>query len=183
MKKILTIIAITGLLASCTTEQKTEENQIDIVETTEQITTKIALGEFDNKAGDFVDQEIMVSGIVDHVCKHGGKKMLLVADDGDIHVLSETRFNDSLKGSEIVVTGIVREERFDEAYCLKMEEDNIKSHSEGETDDKLFKRKKEHIASLRDSMKSAGVDYISDYSLEYVSHKEKPAGTTTKEGL
>lgn len=182
-KKILTIVALTGLIASCGGEQQTEENQNETTIEIEQTIPEIALGEFDTKAGDYVDKEIMVTGIVDHVCKHGGKKILLVNDYGDIHVLSETRFNDTLMGSEILVTGIVREERLDEAYCLKMEEDNIKSHSEGETDDELFERKKEHIASLRDSMKTAGVDHISNYSLEYVSHKEKIAETTTEEKL
>ncbi len=182
IKKILTIAAIAGLFASCAGEQ-TDENQTETTVETEQSTPEIALGEFDTKAGEYVDNEILVAGIVDHVCKHGGKKILLVTDDGDVHITSETRFNDSLKGSEIWVTGIVREERLDEAYCLKMEEDNIKSHSEGETDDELFERKKEHIASLRDSMETAGVDHISNYSLEYVSHKEKIAETSTKENL
>ncbi len=182
-KKLLTIVAIAGLFASCGGEQQTEENQNELTVQTEQTIPEIALGEFDAKAGEFIDSEILVTGIVDHVCKHGGKKILLVTDDGDVHVESETRFNDSLKGSEIIVTGIVREERLDEAYCLKMEEDNIKSHSEGDTDDELFERKKEHIASLRDSMEIAGIDHISNYSLEYVSHKEKLAETTTKEEL
>ena len=183
IKKILTIAAIAGLFASCGGEQQTEENQTETTVETEQATPELALGEFDTKAGEFVDQEILVSGIVDHVCKHGGKKILLVTDNGDVHVESETRFNDSIAGSEIIVTGIVREERLDEAYCLKMEEDNIKSHSEGDTDDELFERKKEHIASLRDSMKTAGIDHISNYSLEYVSHKEKIADTKTEDKL
>ncbi|OQY04833.1 MAG: hypothetical protein B6I20_02365 [Bacteroidetes bacterium 4572_117] len=172
IKKFLTIVAIAGLFASCGGEQQTEENQTETTVETEKTTTEIALGEFDTKAGEFVDQEILVTGIVDHVCKHGGKKILLVNDDGDVHVESETRFNDSIAGSEIIVTGIVREERIDESYLLQMEEDNIKSHSEGETNDDLFNRKKEHIATYRDSMKTTGVDHFSNYSLEYVSHKE-----------
>ena len=182
IKKFLTIAAIAGLFASCTGEQ-TEENRTETTVETEQTIPEIALGEFDTKAGEFVDQEIMIAGIVDHVCEHGGKKLFIVSDEGNVHVESETRFNDSLAGSEILVTGIVREERLDEAYCLKMEEDNIKSHSEGETNDELFERKKEHIASLRDSMKTAGIDHISNYSLEYVSHKEKLTETTTEEKL
>ena len=182
-KKILTIAAIASLFAACTGEQQTDESKTEMSVNTEQTTPEIALGDFETKAGEYVDNEILVSGIVDHVCKHGGKKLLLVTDDGDVHIVSETRFNDSIMGSEIVVTGIVREEKLDEAYCLRLEEDNIKSHSEGETNDELFDRKKEHIAFLRDSMKTASVDHISNYSLEYVSHKEKITETNTKENL
>ena len=171
IKKLLTFVVIAGLFASCVGEQKTDDNQNGNTVSTEQTVPEIPLVDFNEKAGEYVDHEIIVSGIVDHVCKHGGKKILLVSDSADVHIMSDTRFNDSLKGSEIIVTGIVREERFDEAYCLKMEEDNIKSHSEGNTDDELFKRKEKHVASLRDSMKAAGVDYISNFTLEYVSHK------------
>ncbi len=74
-------------------------------------------------------------------------------------------------GSEILVTGIVREFRVDEAYCNKMEEDNIKSHGEGQTSEEQFNKKKEHIAYYRDSMKTAGVDHLSYYSLEFLELK------------
>lgn len=183
IKKFLTIVAIAGLFASCGGGQQTDENQTEANVETEQTTPEIALGDFESLAGNHVDSEILVSGIVDHVCKHGGKKILLATDDANVHVMSETRFNDDLMGSEIIVTGIVREERYDESYCLKMEEDNIKSHSEGETDDELFERKKEHVAFLRDSMKTAGVDHLSSYSLDYVSHIEKKVETKTEEKL
>jgi hypothetical protein len=172
LKKILTIAAIAALFASCGNEQKTEENKTETsVETTQAETPEIILGEFDQKAGEFIDKEVKVKGIVDHVCKHGGKKILLVSDDGDVHVNSDTRFEDTLTGNEVVVTGIVREMRIDEGTCLKDEEDNIKSHSEGNTENELFERKKKQIAFYRDSMKAAGVDHLSFYSLEYVSLK------------
>lgn len=133
----------------------------------------LALGEFDNKAGEYIDREIMVEGIVDHVCKHGGKKLFLVSEEGDVHVESEERFDETLAGSQVVVNGIVREFRVDEAYCLKMEEDNIQSHKKGETDEDLYAQKMEQIKFYRDSMQTAGVDHLSFYSIEYVSLEVK----------
>ncbi len=169
MKNIFLAIAICLLIISCKTENKkvennTKKNEVEIVET-----PLLTLGEFDTKAGEFVGKEIQIKGIVDHVCKHGGKKILLVTDEGDAHVFSEERFDEALMGSEIKVTGIVLEERIDEAYCLKMEEDNIKSHSEGVSNQEQFENKKKHIQQLRDQMKEKGVDHISNYSLQYVS--------------
>ena len=100
------------------------------------------------------------------------KKFLLVTDVGRVHVTSDTRFEEELIGSEIAINGVVAEERIDEAYLLKMEEDNIKSHSEGQSSDEQFAAKKKHIQEYRDQMKANNTDHISNYSLEYVSHVE-----------
>ena len=171
MKKIISIIIIAVLFTACKTESNKSvdtEKQIEIsVET-----PFLAMAEFDTKAGDYVNKEVKIQGIVDHVCKHSGKKLLVVTDDGSVHITSDTRFEDTLTGSEISLTGIVLEERIDEAYCLKMEEDNIKSHSEGGTNQEQFENKKNHIQQYRDQMKSENKEYLSTYSLQYVSHTE-----------
>ena len=104
--------------------------------------------------------------------KNCGKKLFIVSDEGDASIFSEEPFDLALKGSEISVTGVVVEERIDEAYCLKMEEDNIKSHSEGQSNDDQFEAKKQHIQEYRDYMKANNTDHISNYSLQYVSHSE-----------
>jgi hypothetical protein len=173
MKNFVFILTILGLfLAACGSEGETKETT-DSTETAQVVdeTPMVKIGEFDVVAANYVDKTVKVKGIVDHVCRHGGKKLFLVDDDGDLHVESEERFNDSLMGTEITVTGIVREFRVDEAYCLKMEEDNIKSHGEGQTNKEQFEQKKKHIAEYRDSMKTAGVDHLSFYSLEFVELK------------
>lgn len=174
IKKLLTVVAIAALFASCTGEAGSKENtETSLNESIQTTLPMIALSEFDAKAGEYVDKEVNVEGIVDHVCKHGGKKLFLVSDDGDVHVESDERFDDELVGSEVIVTGLVTEFRVDESYCLKMEEDNINSHSEGDTDDELFERKVADIEYYRDSMSTAGVDHLSYYSLEFVSLIEK----------
>jgi DNA/RNA endonuclease YhcR with UshA esterase domain len=168
MKKYVFIFALIGVLAACGSEGETNETS-DSTETAKvDETPMIKIGEFDAVAGEYIDKTVKVKGIVDHVCRHGGKRLFLVDDEGDLHVESEERFNDSLMGNEVTVTGIVREFRVDEAYCMQEEEDNIKSHSEGQTNTEQFEQKKQHIAEYRDSMKVAGVDHLSFYSLEFV---------------
>lgn len=173
IKRFLLIAIVAAFLASCGGEATTNEtdNTNDTIVSAEvnEIPTLI-LGEIQEKAGEYVDQEIKVVGIVDHICKHGGKKIFLVSDDADIHVNGEERFDEALTGSEITVTGIVREFRVDEGYCLQQEEDNIQSHKKGDTDEDLYEMKREQIQFYRDSMASAGVDHLSFYSLDYVSH-------------
>ena len=169
MKNTVIIILIALAFTACKneTKQKEQANSV-IIEQTE--TPILAIADFDTEAGMYVGKEIAVKGIVDHVCKHGGKKLLLVNDEADVHIVSDERFDEDLVGNEITLTGIVLEEVIDEAYCLKMEEDNIKSHSEGKSDEAQFEAKKNHIKQYRDYMKENNVDHISNYSLQYVSH-------------
>lgn len=169
MKKLVFAISIMLIATSCANQSDNQEQ--DVVEVIEiQAIPMLSIADFDTEAGNYVNEEVQLEGIVDHVCKHGGKKLLLVNDDGDVHITTdEDRFSDDLIGEEIIVNGIVEEFRVDEEYCLQMEEDNIKNHSEGETDDELYERKMHSIQAYRDSMQNEGVDHLSYYSLVYVS--------------
>jgi len=169
MKKIVFLLALTISFISC----KTETEKVEGVKETKVIETPmLAIGEFDAKAGEFVNQEIQIKGIVDHVCLHGGKKILMVTDEGDVHVTSDERFDESLKGSEITLTGVVVEERIDESTCLQIEENFIKSHSEGKTSEEQFKEQQKNIQQYRNEMKTENKAYISSFSLKYVNHSK-----------
>ena len=174
MKKILFLAVITLLALSCSNKSENENPEIAKQAEAAYTPVTITLAEFDTRAGEFVDKEVKVQGIVDHVCKHGGKKLLLVNDDGDVHVTSDDRFDDELIGSEVIITGIVREYRVDEGECMRMEEDNIKSHKEGKTDKEQYEQKMAMIKEYRDEMKEKGVDHLSFYSLEFVSLEKVP---------
>lgn len=169
MKHIVFLITLAVLFISC----KSETKEIGGVNETKTIEIPmLAIGEFDAKAGEFVNKEIQINGIVDHVCKHGGKKILMVTDDGDVHVTSDERFDEDLKGNEISLIGIVVEERIDESTCLQMEENNMNSHSEGNTNEEQFNQQQKIIQQYRDEMKAENKAYISNYSLKHVSHSK-----------
>lgn len=172
MKKLIIILGISGLLLSCSNKNEQLDEVNNALEAEKAMTPPdLSIAEFNTKAGDFVGAEVRVKGIVDHVCKHGGKKILLVNDDGDIHITSEERFPEELVGEEIYVNGIVEEFRVDEGYCMQMDEDNIQSHKSGNTDSELFEQKKHSIQAYRDSMEAAGVDHLSYYSMSFVSYE------------
>lgn len=181
MKKLLIIVSFFALLLSCADGAKKKD--ADAAKDTEitSETPMLALSEFDAKAGDFIDKEVQVKGIVDHVCKHGGKKILLVNDNGDVHVESEKRFDDSMVGDEITLNGVVSEFRVDEAYILKKEEDHLQNHKEGTDSKEMYDKKMKQLTFYRDSMKTAKVDHISYYSLDYISHKVDKEGEKKEE--
>jgi len=174
MKKSILFLSALVLSISCVDsnkkDNKTEASTIESTETTIEKPV-LALADFDVTAAKWVNKEVQVKGIVDHVCKHGGKKLLLVNDNGDVHIESETRFDDALIGDEITLTGIVKEFKVDEAYCLQKEEDHLQNHKEGTDSEDVYKEKIKQIQVYRDSMKVAGVDHLSFYSLDYVSHQ------------
>ena len=172
MRKIAIAILLITFLVSCKNDKKETQKETNPIEKSTEVTNRISIDNFDIKAGEFVNQKIAITGIVDHICKHGGKKLLLVSDNTKIHVTSNKRFEDTLIGSEITLSGIVKEEIIDEAYCLKLENDNIKNHSEGRNNSDDFKKKEMHIQKYRDEMKQKNTDHLSNYSLEYISHKE-----------
>jgi len=166
VKRILILLSVVFILGSCKNETNNDQKESDST----NITT-VELKNFDTEASKFVDQQIKITGIVDHVCKHGGKKVVLVNQDGtaSVHVESEISFSDTLIGSELTLVGIVREFRVDEAYCQQLEDDAMTQHSDGDDADAQQSKKMEEAQFYRDSMKTAGVDHLSFYSLEFVS--------------
>ena len=183
IKKLLFVSAIVALFASCgeETNTTTTPNDTATVETVKSAeATEILMSDFDKKAADFVGKEVKVSGIVDHVCKHGGKKILLVDGDNSIHVFNDERYDEALAGSKVSVIGVVEEEKVDSASLAELLKHEEGSHGDkaNEEDAKRIERVKEYIKTMQDSLKKTGVDHFSDYSLKYVSHTEEATDTT-----
>jgi len=172
MRNFILVLCIAISMLSC----KTETKKTPINNTTEteqkQETPKLTLGEYGTKAGDFVDKEIQLNGLVNYVCTHSGKKLFIVSDEGDASIFSEEPFDLALKGSQITVNGIVVEERIDEGYLIQWEEDNNNGYSKGNTEKEQFENIKKIIQDYRNTMKADSVDHISNYSLKYISHAE-----------
>lgn len=122
----------------------------------------LGLAEFREKAGELVGTKVILEGMVIHVCRHGGDKMFITADDPDIRIKITASgdmavFQPELEGSYVVVTGIVEE----------METEVI---GEGELhDDEDHEDDEDHVNHY----------HKPQYSVSYISYivKEAPAGT------
>lgn len=174
IKKIFLLSAVVLIFAACGDDNSNNDSLNDTTDVVVSELTEILLTEFDAKAGEFVGKEVEVSGIVDHVCKHGGKKILLVDGDYSLHVYNDERFDEAISGSKVVVTGIVEEERVDSAFLAERLKHEEGSHGgDNEADVEHLEMMKEHIQLMMDSLKKEGVDHFSNYSLKYVSHSEE----------
>lgn len=95
--------------ASTGEEQTTQEEEVVVKEEP----TMLSLADFKTKAETLVGKEVILEGDVIHVCKHGGKKMFITADDPDVRIKITTdgeqiaAFDTELEGSHVKVHGIV----------------------------------------------------------------------------
>ena len=181
---ILTVIAFFVTSCDCDDKSKESQNSNNEIAADEEVTT-IKMANFDDKVGDYVGKKIKIKGTVDHICKHGGQKLFVVSETSDARVKVTpdeeiAAFNAELEGDEIVILGIVEEQRIDEAYLREWEEE-IKAGSDmsdgkgegvhlggkvekgGEHSD--IAEEMEKVNNLREMIKESGTDHLSFYSI------------------
>jgi len=99
---------------------------------------EISLSDIITKPESFLNKTVTTVGTVDHVCKHGGKKMLIFAStpEESIHVNASdtvTIFNAEINGSDVLVTGIVKENKTTKAQVIKMMSEREEAVEKGNT--------------------------------------------------
>jgi len=187
MKKYMLIFTVIALIAtSCDCEDNSKETKANdnSVAVVDEVAT-VNMVDFDDKVGDYVGKKIRIKGTVDHICSHGGQKLFVVSEGSDARVKVTpdeeiAAFNAELEGDKVVITGIVEEQRIDEAYLREWEEE-IKAGSDL-TDDKGegvhlggkvekggehsdIAEEMEKVNNLRDMIKESGTDHLSFYSI------------------
>jgi hypothetical protein len=192
MKKIIILLTVIALFTtSCENAQKNTEssnNKSDVVVADEIAILNIA--DFDNEAGNYVGKKVQLEGTVDHICKHGGQKLFLVSDKSDARIKVTpdeeiAAFNAELEGDNIVLVGIVEEQRIDEDYIREWEEE-IKSgidmgddkgegsHLGGKMEkggvDADTEAEMKKIENLRDMLNKSENNYLSFYSVLCTSY-------------
>lgn len=172
IKKILGVAALIAMLASCGNKTQKEEN-------TEKEITKVTVDEVLADMQKYVDQEVLISGTVNHVCSHGGKRMFIMGSDPDAAVKITPNnvigvFEKELEGSDVLVTGVLKELRIDESYVTKLEKevsegaDNeaIHDHSAGTHDEEAEDEKKAQLDAMRNKIAESEQGYYSQFWIE-----------------
>lgn len=174
IKKVLGILAVTTIMFSCgNKEQKKEETCCD---------KEIAVVTVDQVMADlqaYVDKSILIEGTVNHVCSHGGKRMFIMGQNPDVAIKITPNdkigvFEKELEGSHVLVTGILKELRIDEAYVANLEEevsegaDNeaIHDHSAGTHSEEADNEKKAQIEIMRSNIAESENGYYSQFWIE-----------------
>ena len=178
LKKALLFSFVAIFAISCNQNTPKEETQ-----------AVLTVGELITKAPELAGKEVSFSGTVDHVCKHGGKRMFLVGATAEERMKvtlgeGELAFKPEMEGSDVLVKGIVEELKIDKAY-LDQWESEVMSETEGEAASKVHMGEPGHeknennknddlekIADFRKQIAESGKDHVSFFSVNCISFEE-----------
>jgi hypothetical protein len=184
-KSILLFFAIAALSVGC--------NNAELKMDTESESIGLTVTEFKQRAEEFAGETVIVKGLVNHACRHSGKRMFIVdpetseglrVDAGKI----VAGFDNSLEGSMVLVTGVVMERRIDEAYLNEWEAEvheecaaeqayneaeiaNVENGEETEEQENESSEDLERISRLRQQVLESEKGYISFFHLECTSYE------------
>jgi hypothetical protein len=187
MRKLLFLIIPVALLgACCNNSNKTTTTASTVTKECESI----SVDSFLVIAGDYVDKELTVKGTVDHVCKHGGKRVKIFSSCASKTIHGEAGegvgpFNVELEGSDVCLTGTVLETRIDMAYVDEWEakekeameqnaEESEMEHKEGVD----HHAKLDEIKKHREEIEASEKGYIAFYALNVTKFHECKTSTT-----
>lgn len=138
IKKILILSVFAVFFASCTNTQNPSADTESAEQEINAELVSLTIADFDEQAANYVGKEVQIAGLVNHTCKHGGKRMFIIDVETEQTVKIEageniTSFDAELEGSEVIVNGIINELIIDEAYLLEWEaeiEEEMKNPTE-----------------------------------------------------
>lgn len=162
MYRTMILVVAVALFTACNSETKKT--------TTDDEIRAVTLEELSTSATDLQNSMVEVTGMVDHVCKHGGQKMFLSNKTGDTRLLirvsqSIPEFDVALEGSNVKVTGKLV------ATMIEEEDD----HHEEEHDAKASDGEKSDEDCETDTVVEEGTDACTaniTYHIEAVSYSE-----------
>lgn len=177
MKRILLpIFAVSLLLGACNNQKASKSEALPV-----------DLTEVKSKAPELIGKLISLEGMVVHVCRESGKRLFL--GDNSFKVLATNQvptFKVEWEGSDVTITGYLKEDRIDETYLANWEkelEEGSKVQMKEEThtyeaeskglDESAIKTQYDQIKGYREEIAAGDKGYLSFYSLEAETVNEK----------
>jgi len=125
MKKLAILTGMLVLMIACNQSKNKTEDAV-----------AVAIEDLLSNPADFEGKEVVVTGMVTHVCRHGGQKCFMLAEDGETHLRINVgkdidEFDVALEGSRVELTGIFKVLTTTET--TELQEDNMaKEHHQDE---------------------------------------------------
>lgn len=195
IKKLFLFAVVALAFAACNNEAKQDATAV-VAEQEEAAVEVLSVDQLEGQIANLVGETVTVTGDVDHVCKHGGTKMVILGDSTDIHIKATDESGnfraDEVMDHRVIVNGVVDEFIVDESYIMEQEaeleeliangpeKEEAKEEGHGEGEKGMFpdndnKHKKQikglenQIANLKkmlEEAKAEGKDHISFYSVK-----------------
>ncbi|MGL4293514.1 MAG: hypothetical protein ACRCSQ_08060 [Bacteroidales bacterium] len=190
------VAVLMALTTSC--NSNSAKQSVEAAATTEPATVAVLnIDDLMKNADSLNGEEVIVEGVCTHVCQHGGKKIFLMGNDDNVTLRCEAnetvgKFNPDVVNNMVQVSGVLVEDRIDEAYLVAWEE-RLKADADekhGETKEAGCETEKKNrgesveantpekrIASFRERIAKRqaeeGKDYLSFYHLNANQYEVK----------
>lgn len=188
-RNLLIVAAISGMALAGTSCGNNAQKK-PAAETAVAASSALEVDDVLATAGSNVNKEITVEGVCTHICKHGGRKIFLMGSDDTQTIRIEGgdmgKFDPNCVNSIVKVTGILKEQRIDEAYLqdweAKLKLRTAKKHGEGEAGCDTEKKARGETANTPESriadfraklakhQAETGEDHLSFYYVEAASY-------------
>lgn len=175
MKKLyffIAALAVSMAFTSCGNSKKQSEESSTAGQVNQALDVSKALyvEEILKNAEKEVGKEITLKGFVTHTCKHSGRRCFVMGNDQKTSIRVEAignigGFNRELIGSELVIKGILRENKLTKEYIDQAEEE-LKEKQGKESNGETCDAELSNIENMRKWMKENNKDYYSIYFVE-----------------
>ncbi|MFO7938923.1 MAG: hypothetical protein R6U66_04150 [Bacteroidales bacterium] len=174
MKRLLLFFTSAILLAACSSTDKKSTETTDTM--TVDTSLAVSVGTLMEMVSGNTGEEVIIEGIVTHVCIHSGKRCFLKAYDSDNSIRVEAKgniggFNSELNGTRMAVRGTIRENRLSEAYINEWEQKTLNQKEQAELDENTCSAELANIKEMRDWMLANNKDFYSIYYIEGLDYK------------
>ncbi len=172
---LLPLLFLLTILTGCKTRSSNQEPA-----------ASLSLAEIEAQAPSLVDKMVKVEGTVMHVCRESGKRLFLGEESFKVLASNKIgRFDVALEGSDVIATGILKEDRITEDYLNNWEKElqtdaqvplkeaiHTGEAGHDEADESATETQLGQIKNYREQIAASDKGYLSFYSLEVVNLKE-----------
>ncbi|MBI9068275.1 MAG: hypothetical protein JEZ09_13360 [Salinivirgaceae bacterium] len=168
---ILTLTLAVSLLFCGCNQQKSKQNNKSILVSEKVVNVNYLTVEgLLKQAEDLSYTTIYVSGIIDHVCRHGGKRFKILSTDGSqelkIELGKEFDIMDaSVAGNLAKVKGKLKPVKMS-AEMVKAWEKNVRDSHKGEENTEHFKQEIAEIQSIYKQITTGEIPFYTIYSVQ-----------------
>jgi len=133
MQRIIFLIAVSVLMVSCNSSVKNEsaDSQADTQEAIIAATVEEVLAQ----PADYEGKEVELSGMVTHVCRHGGQKCFVLGEDGETQIRivpggDIDEFKIELEGSTVAFKGVFKVLKSEQAVAVVEDYESQEHHDQ-----------------------------------------------------
>ena len=144
MQRVISFVFLAVLMFSC--NQSSQKEGVDTQTTKKEKIVSATIEEMLAQPADYDGKEVAVSGMVTHVCRHGGQKCFVVGEDGETQIRiipggDIDEFKIDLEGSTVAFRGTfkvlnpIQAQEHVEEHDSKEHHDAEMAHTEAEKAD------------------------------------------------